>query len=137
MNGNGHRPDPSNPHKVVTKSVGKHEFTAGLYPGFASAVKVNGVSVYEQREDGPHPFVLPSGSDRPFSTHALDLSSTRGYRVVLHVDDPDHVVDHIEVVLRDPKKNGGGVNAFSDGGGDDDIDTVSIDNTPMLCPPMC
>lgn len=137
MNGNGHRPDPSPSHKEVKKAVGNHEFTAGFYPGFASSIKVNGVSVYDQKADGPNPFVLPSGSVRPMSTCAMELSSSRGYRVTLHLDDPDHCVDHIEVVMRDPKVNGGGVKAMSDGGGDDEIDTVRIDNTPVLCPPFC
>ena len=138
MNGNGHRPDPSPSHKKVKKAVGKHEFTAGFYPGFASSIAVNGVSVYDQKTDGPFPFVLPSGAEKPMSTSAIDLSSTRGYHVVLHLDDPDHVVDHIEVVLRDPGTNGGGVQAMSaDGGADDGGDTVTIDNTPVICPPFC
>lgn len=137
MIGNGHRPDPSPPHKVMKKSMGQHEFTAGFYPGFASSIKVNGESVYEQTEHGPHPFVLPSGSEKPWSTCALDLSSTKGYRVVLHLDDPDHVIDHIEVVLRDPKVNGGGVAAFSADGGADGGDTVTIDNRAVTCPPLC
>lgn len=134
MNGNQHRPDPSPPHKVMKKRVGGHEFTAGFYPGFARSIQVNGESVYDQKTDGPHPFVLPSGSDKPWSTSALELTSTRGYRVVLHLDDPDHVIDHIEVVLRDPKANGGGVVAFESGGGGD---VVTIENTPVLCPPHC
>ena len=45
MNGNGqHRPAPSPSHKEMKKTVGKHEFTAGFYPGFASSIKVNGES---------------------------------------------------------------------------------------------
>ena len=137
MNGNGHRPDPSPAHREVKKAVGSHEFTAGFYPGFASSIKVNGVSVYEQKTDGPHPFVLPSGSVRPMSTCAVDLCSSRGYRVTLHLDDPDHCIDHIEVFLRDPKKNGGGVTAMSEGGPSDDGDTVTIENRAVTCPPLC
>ena len=139
MNGNGqHRPAPSPSHKEMKKTVGKHEFTAGFYPGFASSITVNGESVYDQKTDGPDPFVLPNGSVKPLSTSALEFTSSRGYRVTVHLDDPDHCIDHIELVLRDPRLNGGGVTAMSvDGGDDDEVDTVTIVNTPVLCPPFC
>lgn len=132
---NGMRPDPSDPHKVVTQDVDGHKFTAGFYPGFASSIAVNGVSLYNQKgEGGIHPFVLPAGSDRPFSTSAVDLTSSKGHRVTIHLDDPDHVIDHVEVVLRDPRA---GVAAMSADGGAGGGDTVTIDNQPVLCPPMC
>lgn len=135
MNGNGHRPEPSPSHRKVNKSVGKHEFTAAFYPGFASSITVNGESLYNQKADGPYPFVLPSGSEKPMSTSAVDLSSTAGYRVVIHLDDPNHVVDRIEVVLRDPAN--GGVTAMSADSGASGSDTVTIVNTPVVCPPFC
>ena len=134
MNGNDHRPEPSDPHKVVKKDVGGHEFTAAFYPGFARSITVNGDSVYDQKADGPHPFVLPAGSEKPWSTSAVELTSAKGYRVVVHLDDPDHVIDHIELVLRDPSANGGGVVAHQTGGGGD---LVKIANTPVICPPYC
>lgn len=130
---NGHRPDPSDPHKVVTADVDGHRVSAGFYPGFARSITLNGVTVYNQKEHGPHPFVLPAGSDKPFSTSALEFSSSKGYRVTVHLDDPDHVVDHIEVVLRDPRA---GVEAMSADGGAGG-DHWGADNTPTLCPPMC
>jgi hypothetical protein len=43
------------------------------------------------------------------------------------------VIDHVEVVLRDPRA---GVAAMSSDGGAGG-DTVTIDNQPVLCPPMC
>lgn len=140
MNGNGqHRPAPSPSHKEMKKTVGNHEVSVGFYPGFASSITVNGESVYNQKTDGPDPFVLPNGSVKPLSTSALELASSRGYRVTVHLDDPDHCIDRIELVLRDPKLKGGGViaNSAEGGDGDGDVDTVTVINTPVLCPPFC
>jgi hypothetical protein len=129
-----HRPEPSQSHKKVTKNVGGHEFTAGFYPGFARSVVVNGESVYDQATDGPNPFVLPNGSERPWSSSAVELSSGKGYSVLLYIDDPRHVVERIEVTLRTP----GGVGAFEGGGAaSGEPDVVVIENTPVICPPFC
>jgi hypothetical protein len=136
MNGTGSPPlDPSPPYKVMTKEVGEHEFTAGFYPGFASSITVNGVSVYEQKADGPFPFVLPPGETRPYSSSSLNLSSTRGYRLALCLDDPNHVIVDITLRLRDPKSEESvarSVVAFQS-----DVDEVVIRETPTLCPPFC
>src|SRR5687768_18410802 len=121
------RPEPSPSHKKVKKNVGGHEFEAGFYPGFARSVVVNGESVYNQAIDGPNPFVLPNGSERPWSSSAVELTSGKGYSVLLYIDDPRHVVERIEVTLRTP----GGVAAFEGGspppGGEPDV--VIIENT--------
>lgn len=134
MNGNGQRPPPSPPHKVVTRPVGGRPFTAGFYPGFAREIRVNGEVVYDQKTDGPDPFVLPPGSEKPWSTSSLDLTSTTGRRVSITIDDPDHVVAHLEIFLRDQpvESPGGGVQAHQGGG-----DNVTVDNHPTICPPFC
>ena len=128
-----HRPAPSNPHGTARGKSGEHEYHLSFYPGFASGISVNGTDIYRQRKG--EFFVLPAGTERPWSSHAVEIKSpTKGYTVVLHVDDPDHVVDRIEVRLRDPgtgPKAGGGVIAAQAG------DTVVIDNTPTVCPPVC
>jgi hypothetical protein len=129
------RPEPSPSHKKVKKSVGGHEFTAGFYPGFARTVTVNGESVYDQKTDGPDPFVLPSGSEQPFSSSAVELTSGKGYSVVLHIDDPRHVVERIEVTLRTPGGVGGYEGGGAAAGGAPDV--VVIENTPVICPPFC
>jgi hypothetical protein len=140
-----HRPHPSHPHRMAIGKAGEHEYQVGFYPGFASRIRVNGEDLYRQAEG--EAFVLPSGATRPWSSHAVELTSrTKGYTVVLHVDDPQHVVEKIVVKLRDPAPHehfdqargrvGGGVKAHQGGPGGAG-DTVEIDNTPTICPPMC
>ena len=134
MNGDTPRPAPSPSNKRVTKNVGGQEFTAGFYPGFARRIEVNGEEVYDQERDGPKPFVLPNGTDRPWSMSAVELSSGKGYTVTLYVDDPQHVVERVQVTLRTP----GGVTAASESGeGGGEPDVVTVDNTPVYCPPFC
>jgi hypothetical protein len=135
MSENDFRPEPSPTYLVMKKEVDGHEFTAGFYPGFARSIDVNGVSVYEQKADGPYPFVLASGSTLPWSTSAVELTSDKGYVVTLHIDDPEHVVEQVVLRLRDPatpKAGAGGVAAFQGGS-----DLVTINETPVLCPPFC
>ncbi|HKP76485.1 MAG TPA: hypothetical protein VJT67_13235 [Longimicrobiaceae bacterium] len=125
--------EPSDPRKEVTADVEGQRVTARFYPGFARAITLNGTQVYDQKADGPLPFVLPPGAEKPFSTSALEFSSTKGYRVTVTLDDPDHLIDRIEVVVRDPRA---GVKAMMPDGGTGG-DTWGADNTPVLCPPMC
>jgi hypothetical protein len=135
MNGTPPSRDPSPPHKVITKEVDGQQFTAGFYPGFARSITVNGVSVYDQKVDGPDPFVLPPEDPTPWPSSPVELSSTKGYRVVLHLSDPDHVIGQLELVLRDPKAADAaarGVAAFQSGG-----DHVTIVNDAQTCPPNC
>jgi hypothetical protein len=130
------RPEPSPSYIQVTKDVDGTEFTAAFYPGFAREIAVNGETLYDQETDGPNPFVLPSGADKPWSSSAVQLSSSdRGYVVMLQIDDPEHVVDHIEIVLRDPKarkRSDKKVVGFEAVG-----DRFTINNTPVICPPFC
>jgi hypothetical protein len=126
------RPDPSPSHRVERKKCGEHDYEVGFYPGFASRISVNGEDVYKQGET----FVLPNGSSKPLSSHALEITSSKGYNVILHMDDPHHVVDQIVITLRDPKaKDGGGVFANQQGNGAGD--TVTVVNSAHTCPPDC
>lgn len=131
-NNTHNRPDPSPSHRVERKKCGEHDYEVGFYPGFASRIEVNGTEVYKQGET----FVLPSGSNKPLSSHAVQISCSKGYNVVLQFDDPHHVIDQIVVTLRDPRevaREGGGVFANQPGNGD----KVTIDNTAQICPPNC
>jgi hypothetical protein len=126
------RPNPSPSHRVERKKCGEHDYEVGFYPGFASRIEVNGTEVYKQGET----FVLPSGTSKPLSSHAVQIRCSKGYNVVLQLDDPHHVIDQIVVTLRDPSevaRAGGGVFANQQGNGD----KVTIDNTAQICPPNC
>jgi len=125
------RPHPSPSHRVERKKCGEHDYEVGFYPGFASRIQVNGTEVYKQSET----FVLPNGMNKPLSTHAVQIKSSKGYEVVLQFDDPHHVVDQIVVKLRNPENasENGGVFANQNSGGDD----VTIDNQAHTCPPHC
>jgi hypothetical protein len=135
MTGSDNTREPSPSYLVVTKDVGGDVFSAGFYPGFARSITLNGTSVYDQKADGPFPFNLPPDTSLPWASSAVVLSSSKGYRVVMCLDDPDHVIDQIVVRLRDPKSEEAlarSVVAFQA-----PRDEVVIDNTPVICPPMC
>lgn len=122
------RPPPSDPNGVAEGKVGDHDYRVGFYPGFASRISVNGTPIYQQRA----PFVLPGDVQRPSASHALEINCpTLGYSLVLQVDDPSYVIDKIELTLRDPGANGGGVKAHQAG------TTLTVDNAATTCPPIC
>ena len=125
------RPSPSPSHRVEKKKCGEHDYEVGFYPGFASRIAVNGTEVYKQSET----FVLPSGTEKPLTSHAVRIKCSKGYEVVLHMEDPHHVVDQIVVKLRGPEQvaqDGGGVYANQTSN-----DEVTIDNQAHTCPPNC
>jgi hypothetical protein len=133
-NGNGHRPPPSDPHQ---KCDDGGDYEVAFYPGFASRIEVGGKEIYKQA-DG-QPFVLPAGSEKPFSSHALTITNkAHSVTVTLHIDDPHDYVHRIHIELLDPeskraqKAEGTRVVAHQGGG-----TTVKVDNTPILCPPDC
>jgi len=132
---NGTQREPSPPYVEVSKEIDGQTYTAGFYPGFARVITVNGQTLYNQedKEYGLLPYVLPPDTKEPASSSLLALSSTKGYRVTLQLDDAAHVLDHLEVVVRDPR---GGVTGMSSDGGAGG-DHWGVDNTPVLCPPMC
>ncbi|HET7462822.1 MAG TPA: hypothetical protein VFJ82_16330 [Longimicrobium sp.] len=122
----------SNAHRTAHGKSGEHDYDVSFYAGFASSVTVNETELYRQPAD--ETFVLPAGTSRPWSSHAVEIRSSKGYTVVLHIDDPAHVVDRIELYLRDPgtePKPRGGIAAQQAG------DKVVVDNTPTVCPPVC
>jgi hypothetical protein len=100
------------------------------YGGWVSQVSIRRagttVTVFKQEKDDP--FVLPTGADRPFTVSQTELSGPDLPRVSVTLDDPDHVVERIELVLK--RKAG----AAEDG---DDDDRWIVSNMPALCPPHC
>ena len=135
MNGNK-RPPPSPDTKKVTKKVGGQDFTADFYPGYARAITVNGEQIYNQKTDGPDPFVLPEPDTKPKKQFKINLASTLGYNVTFTIDDPDHCLGDITLVLRPPATSSGAANGVVSGF-QDPSDTVVIFNTPTVCPPSC
>ncbi|HEX8245294.1 MAG TPA: hypothetical protein VF541_17405 [Longimicrobium sp.] len=152
-----HRPPPTNPHwKVRGRNsaghgkgtgdgpAGKHvdsdapvPYEVSFYPGFASAIHVNKHVLHKEREA----FVLPSGSEQPWTYSAVTIKNTEeDFTVTLHIDDPQHRVHRICVELMHPdakkklKAEGQRVVAHSNG---DPKDEIIIENTPTLCPPDC
>jgi hypothetical protein len=133
MNGKETAREPSPTNLVVTKEINGYTVTAEFYPGFARAIEVNGVGLYEQKEAGLYPFNLPEG-EGPLPSSKMILSSSKGYSVALNLDDSGHAIDQIQLVLGASKEEatGGGVKAFQEEG-----DRWSIFNTVVYCPPFC
>lgn len=124
----GNRPPPSDPKGVAKGRVGEADYNVEFYPGFASAISVNGSPLYRQAGT----FILPEGDLQPWSSHAVKINCpTQGYSLVLNVEDPNYVIDRIEVTLRNPGGNGGGVKAHQAG------TKVTVENAAMTCPPTC
>jgi hypothetical protein len=125
---NAQRPPPSDPNGVAEGNVGGKQYQVKFYPGFASAISVNGTPLYKQKGF----FVLPGDDKHPRSSHAVEISCpSHGYTLTLNVDDPSYVIDKIEVTLRDPGATGGGVTAQQAG------TTITVDNAAATCPPIC
>lgn len=125
---NGSQRPPSDPKGKAQGKVNGHDYDVEFYPGFASAVSVNGSQLYRQTGS----FVLPAGDKQPWSSHAVKIScASQGYTLVLNVEDPNYVIDKIELTLRDPGGKGGGVTAQQAG------TKVTVDNAAATCPPVC
>ncbi|SOD03919.1 hypothetical protein SAMN05216486_1202 [bacterium JGI 053] len=130
MSENTSNREPSPTYLEVKKEIEGYEVVAGFYPGFVRAIEVNGVSLYEQKADGPYPFYLPP--DGPLTSSVLTLSSSKGYKVELNLGSTQSM-DQLQLVLHPPRESkGGGVTAFQDLD-----DRWSIFNTVVYCPPFC
>jgi hypothetical protein len=165
---------PSSPHLTRNGKHADHDYEVGFYAGFASRIQLQTEGkeptvLYHQGQNGEErTFVLPNGAIRPHSSHALQLiSTTKGFTVALHIDDPQHVIQSISVTLRDPAPqphfdpnrlrpgaNGEAPPLPSAGGTDPTAQegvqsggvtafqggggtTWTTDNTPTICPPTC
>jgi hypothetical protein len=162
-NGKAGRPRATDPHHWRSGKHGEDHYQVRFYPGFASKIVLKGQEETVLYQQGPGPedcFVLPPGATRPLSSHALELSSAdKGFTLGIHFDDPQHVIDHVTIRLRDPRPHdhydkdrpprhgvhgggagggaGGGVMAFEGGGSGSGGTTLVVYNTPQVCPPDC
>lgn len=122
----GREPTPT---RQYSKAGG---YDCWFYGGWVSKVTVRRggevTEVYAQKES----FVLPAGADQPFTLCQTEIQGLDLPRFTVTLDDPHHVVDRIEVVLKRRTENGGG----DQDDGDDD-DRVILSNSPALCPPHC
>jgi hypothetical protein len=116
---------PPSPSRVFRDVDG---YYAAFYPGFVRRLAVRtGTSetvVYEQKES----FILPAGQTEAWPCSELEFSGGPGGRDIrLQVSDPLHQIARIEVVFKDadPSRSTG------------DEETLVIDETPLLCPPIC
>jgi hypothetical protein len=91
------------------------------------------VVVYEQQE----PFVLPKGADAPFAVSQTEFEGPDLPRFSVTLDDPEHAVKRIEVVLwrEGEDRNPETVREAPASDGDDDL--LILENTPLTCPPFC
>lgn len=129
MSENTSNREPSPIYLEVKKEINGYEVFAGFYPGFVRAIEVNGVSLYDQKADGPYPFYLPP--EGPLTSSVLTLSSSKGYKVELSLTSTPSI-DQLQLGLHPPRDAKGGVTAFQD-----DDDRWSIFNTVVYCPPFC
>jgi dipeptidyl aminopeptidase/acylaminoacyl peptidase len=107
------------------------------YGGWVSRATVHrggqSVVVYEQQE----PFVLPKGADAPFAVSQTEFEGPDLPRFSVTLDDPEHAVKRIEVVLwrEGEDRNPETVREAPASDGDDDL--LILENTPLTCPPFC
>lgn len=106
-------------------------YYASFYPGFVRRLAVRQAEretvIYEQEK----PFVLPAGETEPWPCSVLHFSGgAAGRDIRLQVDDPHRQIARIEVVFKkagDEQRSGVG----------EDGETLVLNETPLLCPPMC
>ena len=99
-----------------------------FYPGFVRRVVVtrDGVEhvLYEQQGS----FRLPDGDTEPWTSSEFEFSGgPNAQDITLRIDDPLHRIARIDIVFR-PTEGG------TEEGGEE---TVTIFDTPVICPPNC
>jgi hypothetical protein len=132
---------PSNPNGRAEKNG----FRASFYPGFVRRLAVRSpdgteTELYRQSET----FFLPPGQNKPWATSTVEFTQPDGRRIVLQMDDPDQLVDRIEIHF----KAGGSAGAVpiatpgdalfkgeppaAEGGV-----VLVLEDGVVLCPPLC
>ena len=142
---------PSPSRKKVKKGGGGpgKEYEADFYPGFVRKITVRRAdgeeTVFDQQADGPYPFVLPAGSNKPFTSSTVHFSGgPHGRSFSLSIDDPgDHILS-IQVTLKTkPEKPTSLAGQALDAQGGvvgmqgDDTEVVTFENITVCCPPTC
>jgi hypothetical protein len=92
-----------------------------------ASIQRNGETVVVYEQSAREPYVLPAGADAPLTLTQVEFSGDDLPRFTVVLDDPDHVVERIEVVLKES-----GIPSVGD-----DEPRVIYENTPIICPPDC
>jgi hypothetical protein len=114
------------------ETIHKDGFELTFYPGFASACEVTDSDgktfrLYKQEK----PYRLPKGHKRPRTRHQLRLKGGKQKQdVTLDIRDPELRIAKITIELY-------GEDYEEDGRARQVMQTVSVPNHPLLCPPEC
>ncbi len=115
------------------QTVARDGYEVTFHPAFAArcAVQPTGGEELElYRQEGV--YNLPKGQEKPPTRHQLRFRSKRhGQDVSFTIDDPHHRIAQIVVHLYGEGHEPGR------GEEDETVETVTIDNSPVLCPPNC
>lgn len=120
--------DNSSEHKTISQDG--HEIT--FHPAFARRCRVESggqeKELYKQQEV----HYLPKGQEKPPTQHQLHYRSQQtGQDFTLTVDDPNLRIARVIVELY------GEDHVPGTGKDDATVETVKVDNGPILCPPSC
>lgn len=115
----------------LTQSQDGYEIT--FHPAFARRCAVTPAGqaekeLYRQQET----YKLPEGQDKPPTRHEIRYRSQQtGQELTLTVDDPHLRIARVVVELYGKEHEPGA------GKGDEKVETVTIDNDTISCPPRC
>jgi hypothetical protein len=130
---------PPSPSRTCCQAgEGDQTYHMCFYGGFVSQVQSVSDSgtktLYDQKEAGNVPFVLPGGASKPWPSSVFEFSGGPGARrFTLQIEDPQREIERIEVVLKPTTKGSDrAVVAMQS-----DAETIVIRENPICCPPDC
>jgi hypothetical protein len=129
---------PPSPSRTCVDAGKEQPYRLCFYGGFVRRVtsvpdgSSTGEVLYDQKEAGNAPFVLPAGAVAPWPSSVFELRGGPGNRnVTLQIEDPLRQIDRIEIVLKGPDSDKGVV-GYQTGG-----ERIIIEENPQTCPPDC
>lgn len=132
---------PSNPNGRAEKDG----FKASFYPGFVRRLAVRSpdgteTELYRQSET----FFLPPGQNKPWATSTVEFTRPDGRRIVMQMDDPDQLVDRIEIHFKAnasaravPLGEAGDALFGGDPPSTEAGVVLVMEDGVVLCPPLC
>ena len=124
---------PPSPSRLEVAAGG---YTSAFYPGFVRSVTVRREGTAVELYTQARPFVLPAGAVLPWDSSEFTFRggpNARDFSLV--INDPLYEIASIEIRLK-PKGTqvGTGPGAIPDGV---ELETVTITDVVVICPPMC